>query len=577
MLIQNGSDGEQQAWIGVSLGSAYSTISTLNREGRAEVIANADGERQIASCVTFTDYEQLAGTQARQRGIMNPKNMIVRFLDLLGRNMDDEVVSHIQSTIPVTIGRKTDKPNVPVFEITSLYGIKQWDAEPEMIPYTALDITTRYLSHLLQTAQNYLGKKVDGCVMSIPVDMTDEGGKELRDAALQAGFPTQQFMLIREPSAAALAFYHYPAILASGNLPPSTSTFAASGDTNKYDATVFILDFGANHFTATILSASKDLFTTITSKTINTGGSHIDKLLAQHFASEFQRKTKMDVTESRKSMLKLQVAVESCKRLLSRSETGPCHVDTLHEGVDFNGSMHRGRLDMLIEEPVLSKCIQAVKCALVESNLSTDDINQVLLVGGSSRIPKFQSMITSLFNNSSIDGNNTIVRTDIEPDEATALGCAIQALISSRYSDALNINYTEISKDISLYSKVLHVCKTIGIEATGGGFVPVIPRHTPIPARRSLEFTLASKQQRDIYLAVYEGDDKVAKQNTLVAEIVCSDLGVDNDSETQNELDESLRVEIIFTIEKDLVLRVSVSELSGPRKGHLTKPYLPWL
>ncbi|TPX30204.1 hypothetical protein SmJEL517_g06183 [Synchytrium microbalum] len=555
-------------WIGLSLGSAYSTISVLNKDGRVEVIANADGERQIASCVTFTDFEQLAGTQAKQRGSVNPKNMAVRFLDLLGRKMDDDHVSYITKSIQVPISPKTENANTPVFEITTE---PKWDEPPVTVQYTAIDITTRYVTHLISTAQEFLGKKIDGCVISCPVNMTPEGRLSLKLAAEKAN--AGKVMLVKEPAAAALAFYHYPTLLATGALPPPPSA-------NKPDQNIVVVDFGAHHLSTTVMSSSKDLFSIIASNTTNVGGSHIDKLLASHFAIEFQRKTRMDVTESRKSMIKLQSSVESAKRLLSKIETASCHVDSLHEGVDFTGSIHRGRLEMMIEEP-LTMCLASIKQTLDDAKMTAEQVDQVLLVGGSSRIPRFQAMIKSLFKSSDI-------RTDIESDEAISLGCAIQALIVAN-SNA--INYIDLANDATLYANVPHVTKSIGIEVAGSVFATIIPKRAPIPVRKSLEFGLnqdsntnskAKEQpQRDIYLAVYEGEEKIAKQNTLIAEIVVSDLGGGGDdvpdtgapatNGKDGKKEEPLRVEVIFTIEKDLVLRVSVLELNGPRKGHVTK------
>ncbi|KAI8812842.1 Hsp70 protein-domain-containing protein [Cladochytrium replicatum] len=530
-------DAPVRRFIGVSFGTFNSSIAIIGKEGSTDVIANEDGDRNIPSYVAFTSHEELAGSQAKVQAISNMRNTIVQFRSLLGkrcvsvveneegvrnsevfpwrfRENDEEVQEHSRK-LPMDI-IFPEGSDIPVYQVEiQPIDDENGDAEPTISTFTAEEITTKYFRKLKETAESFIGGSVDGCVVSAPVHFSDDSTNSLIKAISAAGF--EEVYPIAEPVAAALAF--------------ENSKSAAQKDeeskAKSLDKTILTLDLGGHQFNATLLRYSDGLYSVLASvDDIKLGGVHFDEILVNHCADEFRRKTKMDVRESRRALLKLRAACETTKRSLSRIDVAPCSVESLHEGMDFNSNVNRGRFEMLAD-PLFTRCKTTINNVLKEGGVTADEVDEVLLVGGSARMPKFQSVVKSTFSK-----GKTVVRTDVEPDEAIASGCAVQAnvIVNTPY-----IDYSEVTKDPKIVT-LPSVKQSIGLAAADGGFVAVLPKGTPVPVKRSIELG-GAPDQKEFFVALYEGEAGTTKENALLAQIIVStaDPALDDEAEEVQE------------------------------------------
>ncbi|KAI9204429.1 heat shock protein 70 family [Polychytrium aggregatum] len=514
---------QEKTFVGISFGTLNSSVSIVGKGGKGETIANEDGDRNIPTCVAFTDYEELVGTQARVQANSNPRGTIFQFRNLVGKKYDDTEVQKHSSKLLANIVPFPQDESLPAYEVETT---PEEDAQPVTSHYTVADVTAKYFAKLKETAEAYLGRSVEGVVVSTPVHFEEHEQNALREAVVQAGFETVH--LVHEPVAAALAFdYNAKEI---GN------------QSTKQDRTILVLDLGAHQFNATLLDSSNGLFSIVaTHDDYALGGSQFDEVLLNFFKDEFRKKTRIDISDNRKAVAKLRAACEQTKRMLSQKDSAPCHVESLYDGMDYNANMIRGRFETLAEK-LFTRCVDVVKNVLKEGGAAPTEVDEVLFVGGSARIPRFQSVIRSLFE------SETVFRTDLEPDEAISVGCATQAgLIASQESEYDSAIATEE------VVRVPHLKKSVGLEGADGVFVPIIPKRAAIPARRTIEASNAVAKQSEIFLSVYEGDHAQAQENTLLGQIVLSDLP---EASKVGEL----RVQITFQIERDEILTVVAKE-----------------
>ena len=417
-----------------------------------------------------------------------------------------------------------DSGKGPVYQVESR---ADPDAEePTIEHHSVVEVTALYLRKLKETAENFLSKSVDGVVVSVPPHFKDQQKVDLVTASQEAGFNVVH--TVHEPVAAALAFAHSPA-----SVSPSP----------KLDQKIVVLDLGGHQFNVTCLSSNKGLYSILSCMDdYKLGGVHFDEILVNHVKQEFQRKTKLDVSESRRAIHKLFNACERTKRSLTRQDVAPCSVESLYEGMDYHGSVNRNRFEMMAD-PLFARCAQVVHSALAEAGLTVENVDQVMLVGGASRMPRFQAKMQSLF------GESTLFRTDVEPDEAISIGCAIQAGLISGQEDYAS---HAVNKDI-LHAQVLS--KTVGVELSNGSMAPILLKKSPLPIRRSITVATSVQDQEDMYFAIYEGDDlAVAKNNILLAEVVLADLPTGKGQ---------IKVELVFTMETDGILHVVAHEKSS--------------
>ncbi|KAI8915712.1 heat shock protein 70 family [Gorgonomyces haynaldii] len=447
----------------------------------------------------------------------NPKGTIVQFRNILGKKFDDDYVQRQASKYRMDIVAHPEDPSVVAYE-TKI--IKENDEE-DVEHHTVNEVTSKYLAKLKDTAESYHSTSVAGCVISIPAHFEEAQKEALIASAHSAGFKV--VYPIHEPVAACLAF---------DNLDQET----------KLDKQVLVLDLGAYQFNLTHLSCHDGLYTIEESIEVdNLGGIAFDEAIVQYVVQEFKKKYKMDITDNRRSMQKLRTAAERTKRMLTSKDTAPCAVESLYDGLDYNGTVLRGRFEMLAE-PLYVRCKEAVNKTLESCKLNPEQIDEVILIGGSSRMPRFQQVIKSLFP------ETTQFRVDIEPDEAISIGCGIQAKIFLENG----IDFENVPQSLT---NADHLSQSLGIQAANGAFVPIIPEGTPLPVRRAFSFGVAAGQT-EAYVAVYEGESKVAKENKLLAEASLTEIIGTKET----------KVEVVMIVEQNGVLSLTLSEKQSGQK-----------
>lgn len=520
--------------IGISFGTGFSCISIvgkvldLTQPGTQPMpIANEDGDRQIPSYVAFTGHEVLCGTQAKVQALANPLGTIFQFRNILGKSYADDQVQHIASKYRMNIVGHPEDDSMPAYEVKV---IATEEGEEDGVEHHSVhQVTAAYLAKLKETAEYFTSKAVHGCVISIPAHFEESQKEALLNAAKEAGFETTY--PIHESVAASLAYDNGKKM-------------------TKHEKNILVLDLGAQQFNITYQTYHDGLYTIKESVEVdNLGGANFDEILVEFARQEFKRKYKCDVAENRRSMQKLRTSCERTKRALSRQDTAPCQVESLFEGMDYNGNMIRARFDALCE-PLYTKCKQAVLDTIKLCNLTPESIDQVLLIGGSSKMPRFQAVMKALFPNPDTD-----IQINVDPDEVISVGCAVQAKIFLE-------NITEWSKVDPEVTAAQVTSVSIGIETSTGEFYPVIPAGTPIPVRREVSIPLADRKQTEVYLAVYQGESQTAKDNELLAELVVSDMVAEDNAPRH--------VDIVFAVEMDLELTVVASEKSSGQKTQVS-------
>ncbi|RUS21325.1 heat shock protein 70 family [Endogone sp. FLAS-F59071] len=409
-------------------------------------------------------------TQAQAQIVRDPNHTVARFKNLIGKSFSEaEILSG--SAAPVI-----NKDELPAYEIAL--------KDDKTLTFTVKAITTKYLTQLRTSAEAFLGTPITGAVLAIPSYFTDQQREELRSAATDAGITVFQF--IHESAAAALAY----------------NTGQQGTINDPQDQTVVIADLGGHSFDVTVLNVRSGMFNILaTAHDTELGGATFDELLVNHFAAEFKKKTKIDITNNKKALAKLSASAEITKRTLSSQNQAPCSVESLSDGIDFHGNINRLRFEILSSK-VFGRCLDVIQEVLTKADLDANEIDEVLLVGGSSRIPKLSTRLRDIFKSDS-----TRIRLDIEPDEAVAYGCAIQGSLIQGFDPE------DIAASVHpVVTLTPHTSKPIGVVNAKGDFVTVVPRDTPLPVRRAFEFGNSQDSQRSVYLALWEGEHEIIRE-----------------------------------------------------------------
>ncbi|KAI9277068.1 heat shock protein 70 family [Phascolomyces articulosus] len=452
--------------IGINFGTSYTSIGYLNKEGRADCLANEEGDRQIASVLAFHGNEEVVGSQAKSDIARNPKTTVANFRAEIGKSFSQS------ENLPGSAAPVIEKSGQPAYEITL----------PESnVTFTAGEVSAKFLRHIRESAEAFLGTAVTGAVLAVPSYFDEQQRKALIEAAEAAGINVLQ--LVHESAAAVLA---YETVLKNAN----------------DDKTVVVCDLGGHSFDVTALTVRSGLYSVLaTAHDTKLGGSSLDDLLINHFSTEFKKKSKVDISSNRKALAKLRGAVEVTKKMLSSASSAPCFVESLAEGLDFHSTINRMRFEIMANK-VFAKALDTIRETLSKADLDASEIDEVILVGGSARIPKFAVKIREVFT-----GEHTnVLSAELEADEVVARGCALQASLLSAYEK----EDIEASQE-PVITVAPHTQKAIGILNAKGEFVIVIARDTPLPARRTFEFANAAAGQTHAYLALHEGDHTIEK------------------------------------------------------------------
>ncbi|KAL2814735.1 Hsp70 protein-domain-containing protein [Aspergillus granulosus] len=506
------SDEVYEGAIGIDLGTTYSCVA--NYEGtNVEIIANEQGSYTTPSFVSFTDKERLIGEAAKNQAAMNPANTIFDIKRLIGRRFDDPIVKSDAASWPFKV---VDQGGSPVVEVDYL---------GEKKTFTPQEISSMVLMKMKEVAETKLGKKVEKAVITVPAYFNDNQRQATKDAGAIAGLNVLR--IINEPTAAAIAYG------------------LGSGKSDK-ERNVLIYDLGGGTFDVSLLNIQGGVFTVkATAGDTHLGGQDFDTNLLDHFKKEFQKRTSKDLSGDARALRRLRTACERAKRTLSNATQTTVEIDSLFDGEDFNTSITRARFEDL-NAKAFAGTLEPVQQVLKDSGLEKSQVDEIVLVGGSTRIPRIQKLLSDFF-----DGKR--LEKSINPDEAVAYGAAVQAGIlsgkasSAETADLLLLDVVPLSLGVAMEGNIFAIC---------------IPRGTTVPTIKKRTFTTVVDNQTTVQFPVYQGERTNCADNTSLGEFTLAPIPPMRAGEAA--------LEVVFEVDVNGILKVTATEKSSGRTANIT-------
>ncbi|VUC35965.1 unnamed protein product [Clonostachys rosea] len=496
--------------VGIDLGTTYSCVATYEGNN-VEIIANEQGSFTTPSFVSFTDKERLIGEAAKNNAAMNPRNTVFDAKRLIGRRFDDPTVKKDIESWPFKIIDDNGSPRIEV----EYLGEKK--------TFSAQEISSMVL--MKEIAEVKLGKKVEKAVITVPAYFNDNQRQATKDAGAIAGLNVLR--IINEPTAAAIAYG------------------LGSNKSNK-ERNVLIYDLGGGTFDVSLLNIQGGVFTVkATAGDTHLGGQDFDTNLLDHCKKDFTRKTKADLSGDARALRRLRTAAERAKRTLSSGAQATIEIDSLFEGHDYSVTITRARFEEL-NAKAFNGTLEPVAQVLKDAAIEKKAVDEIVLVGGSTRIPRIQKLLSEFFDGKKLEKS-------INPDEAVAYGAAVQAGILSGKATSAE------TADLLL----LDVCPlSLGVAMEGNIFAPVVPRGQTVPCLKKRTFTTVADNQASVQFPVYQGERVNCEDNTSLGEFTLAPIPPMRAGEAV--------LECVFEVDVNGILKVTATEKSSGRSANIT-------